>query len=119
MSGNNRTFFSYFSSREEFSIKDEFLSRLIYPNPLDPTGIEFKLPAEARVTLVMFDTEGRELGKLIDGQVLSAGTHAVDFLARGYTRGVYLCRLFIDNGGETLIDTKRIVLGSRSGNIKP
>jgi hypothetical protein len=68
------------------------------------------LPEKATVTLTLFDAEGRELAKLIDNRTLQAGTHIVDFVANGYAQGVYLYRLFIDNGIETLIDTKRVAV---------
>jgi hypothetical protein len=85
---------------------------------LKPSGIEFDLPGEARVTLALFDPEGRELATLIDGQLFGPGTHAVDFIARGYTNGVYLYRLSIENGGERFVDTRRIVLGTQSEETK-
>ena len=70
------------------------------------------------MTLTLFDTEGRELATLIDGQLHTPGTHMVDFIARGYTNGVYLYRLSIDNGGERFVDTRRIVLGTQSDETK-
>lgn len=70
------------------------------------------------MTLTLFDLEGRELATLFDGQLFKPGTHAVDFIARGYTNGVYIYRLSIDNGGEKLVDTRRIALGTQSDESK-
>ena len=91
--------------------KSEFTSRLTYPDPLKPSGIEFDLPEDSRVTLVLFDPQGHELAKVIEDQLLTAGTHSIDFVAHGFSQGAYLCRLSVAFGGKQFIDTKRIVVG--------
>jgi len=92
-------------------IKSSFASRLIYPDPLKATGIEFDLPASGLVTLVLFDQDGRAVGTLIDNQSLTAGKHIVDFVSHGFVQGVYFYRLTVDTGEEKLIDTKLVVVG--------
>jgi hypothetical protein len=47
------------------------------------------------VALQVFDLMGREVGRLIDGQ-LPAGKHTADFRAEGLPSGVYLYRLQVD-----------------------
>ena len=64
-----------------------------YPNPFNPTTtIEYKLPNEARVQLVLYDNLGREVRRLTDA-VRQAGFYRVVFDAAGYSSGVYYCRL--------------------------
>jgi hypothetical protein len=77
--------------------------------------LEFDLPEEARVTLTLFDTDGRELATLIKEELFRPGTHNVDFVERGYTKGVYLYRLSVDSGEEKFVDTRRIVIGHHGG----
>lgn len=93
------------------AINQEFSSRLSYPDPLKPSGIEFTLPEPSSVTLTIFDTEGHEVAKLIDNVRMQAGTHSVDFVSRGYAQGTYYYRLHVEVAGKQLIDTKRIVVG--------
>lgn len=89
----------------------EFTSRLSYPNPFGPTGVEFDLPEDGYVTLTVFDGEGNELATLINNEWRTAGTHVVDFTQRGYNHGAYFYRLRVTIGAKDFIDTKRIVVG--------
>lgn len=93
-------------------MEKEFVSRLTYPDPFSPSGIEFNLPAEARITLKLLNESGDELATLVDQQTYNAGMHRIDLGQHGYTKGIFFYRLAIDRDGKTLIDTKRIVLTS-------
>ncbi len=106
--------------RGENSAMKEFSSRLTYPNPFNPSGLEFDLPAIARVTLQIFDMEGKEIAALLQDQELQAGKHTVEFYdARGEVRWgtnhadgrhMFFYRLSVEIGGERHTHTKRIVL---------
>ena len=93
----------------------QFTSRLAYPNPFSPSGIDFDLPAEARVTLKIFDAGGREVANLIDGNSFGAGTHHVDLDPSQWSRGTaemkesFFYRLSIEYDGKSYVDTKQIV----------
>ncbi len=83
-----------------------------YPNPFNPsTIIRFALPADATVSLRIYDILGREVRRLIDGNSYSAGIHSVTWFARDdrgvpVSNGVYLYR--IEAGGY--MQVKRMVL---------
>jgi len=68
------------------------------PNPFNPTtSISYVLPARTRVTLRIYNVEGRPVATLVDG-VEAAGSHAVDWNGRNETgapqpSGVYFYRL--------------------------
>ncbi|MBN1446391.1 MAG: T9SS type A sorting domain-containing protein, partial [Bacteroidetes bacterium] len=63
------------------------------PNPFNPqTLIEFHLPQDDFVRLVVFDTHGREIAILADGYHV-AGDHAVNFSADQLPSGLYFYRL--------------------------
>ena len=74
------------------------------PNPFNPrTTVRFTTPAAAPVDLAVYDLQGRLVRRLLAGEQLAAGAHAVVFdghddagLALG--AGIYLCRLEV--GGE-------------------
>lgn len=82
-----------------------------FPNPFNPsTTIMLRLTARTRVSLSIYNLEGKFVRMLVDG-VLPAGNRAVVWDgrdARGdmVSSGVYLCRLKTDRG----VRTKKMVL---------
>jgi hypothetical protein len=69
------------------------------------------LPEDSVVTLTLLDPAGQEIARVIDAKSLPAGTHNVDFLAKGYNQGLYFYRLHIVTQAKTFTDTKRIFIG--------
>ncbi len=75
------------------------------PNPFNPsTTIRFALPNDTRVSLVVYDTRGRRVRTLVDGDLV-AGTHDVTWTGRddrgaAVGSGVYFVRL--DAQGKAL-----------------
>ena len=64
-----------------------------YPNPFNPgTKISFRLTADSKVNLKVFDMLGQEVATLIN-TVLDAGSHHVDFDASDLNSGVYFYKL--------------------------
>ncbi len=64
-----------------------------YPNPFNPaTTIEYTLPQQSHVKMVVYDIMGREVATLVDG-FKSAGKYVVLWNASRCASGVYLCRL--------------------------
>lgn len=71
----------------------EFALSHNYPNPFNPsTMISFQLPESSLVRLSVFDVQGREVARLVDGS-LPAGTHAVQFSASNLPSGLYVYTL--------------------------
>ncbi len=74
---------------------------LATPSP-DPVRagarVRFALPTPRRVTLAIYDVQGRFVARLLDRATLAAGTHDVAFSARRWAPGLYLCRLRTDDG---------------------
>jgi len=72
-----------------------------YPNPFNPqTTIQFGLPAASSVQLEVFDSVGRRVKAVVEGQFYSPGRHTVTFDGSGLASGVYIYRL---RAGNTLI----------------
>ncbi len=68
-----------------------------YPNPFNPnTHINFTLPKDSNVKLVVYDVLGREVARLVDGRV-QAGDHSINFNAGNLSSGLYFYRLQTDN----------------------
>jgi len=91
-------------------------SRLTYPNPFSPSGIDFDLPDEARVTLKILDAAGQEITTLIDQVMYAAGTHHIEVGPTPWAQSlsnaqeIYFYRLCAEYGGKGHIDTKKIIL---------
>ncbi len=72
-----------------------------YPNPFNPaTRIDYELPAQAFVTLSVFDVEGRLVDVLVSG-VRPAGRHVVEWDASRRSSGIYFYRLVSGGFAET------------------
>jgi hypothetical protein len=89
-------------------VPNEITSRLVYPNPFQPTGIEFELYSDAIVTLKILDSEGREAELLLDKKRQSAGRHIVSFDAAKYKTGQYWYEISIEADGKTVVETREI-----------
>ena len=64
-----------------------------YPNPFNPsTNIQYTLPEDARVTLTIYNLQGREVAQLVN-EVQQAGTHTVAFEASSLASGTYLYKI--------------------------
>jgi hypothetical protein len=84
----------------------EFRLEQNYPNPFNPTTVvSCQLPVASRVTLIVYDILGREVARLLDGQI-EAGRHDVAFDGSGMASGVYMYRLSAGN----YVESKKMVL---------
>jgi hypothetical protein len=91
----------------------EFVLQQNYPNPFNPsTNIEFTLATNSRVSLTVFDINGREVAKVYDQQVLSSGIHSSSFDASTLASGTYIYRIdaFPINGGSPFTQSRTMTL---------
>ena len=80
---------------KEFSLSQN------YPNPFNPsTVIEFALPKDANVNLVVYNMIGQKVMTLVDG-LTPAGYHSVKLDGTNLASGMYLYRL--TTGKQTII----------------
>lgn len=90
----------------ESALPDEDILARNYPNPFNPTTrIEFSLNSPKDVRLDIFDSIGRKVSTLFNGE-LNKGFHFVDFDGSGLSSGVYFYR--IRTNEQTL--TQKMVL---------
>ncbi len=86
-------------SVENNSNPNDFKLSQNYPNPFNPTTkINFSLPAASKVTLTIFDLNGKEITKIINEQNYSQGSHSSvwngkDFNGNNVSSGLYFYRL--------------------------
>ena len=82
-----------------------------YPNPFNPsTMVNFAVPEQAHVKIVVYDIIGREVLTLVDGEYV-AGYHRATFTATNLASGVYFYRMMsVGASGKTFVQTKKLLL---------
>ena len=81
----------------------------VYPNPAYETAkIEFSLAGDEPVTILIYDSQGKERMVLVD-EKLNAGFHSIEFKPAGYGAGLYLCVLRSKNS----VSTWKIFIGKK------
>ncbi len=88
------------------NIPDKFNLSQNYPNPFNPsTTINYQLPFNGNVKLVVYDAMGREIKTLVN-EKQNAGSYQVEFDGTNYPSGVYFYKLQTESYSET----KKMVL---------
>lgn len=88
-------------------IPEGFVLDQNYPNPFNPTTtIRFKLPQASNVQLTVYNILGQKVAVLLDTK-LNAGTHLVQFNARGLASGLYFYRL---KAGNYIMNRKMMLI---------
>lgn len=81
-----------------------------YPNPFNPvTKINYELPKDGKVKLVIYDILGREIQSLVNNEFKQAGRYTVEFNGSQFASGVYFYRLQVE-GGNKYTAVKKMVL---------
>ncbi|GAB5408623.1 MAG: hypothetical protein BalsKO_09880 [Balneolaceae bacterium] len=94
------------STDEEIDTPSELKLEQNYPNPFNPsTNIEFSLPTASQVSLIIYNSIGQQVSKLLDTR-LNQGAHSITWNAKLAPTGVYFYQLKTANA--TL--TKRMLL---------
>jgi hypothetical protein len=91
------------------SIPKDFSLAQNYPNPFNPsTKIEFAMPVNGNVKLVIYDITGREVQNLVS-EFKPAGYYSVQFNASSLSSGMYIYKLSVS--GEKNFDyTRKMML---------
>ncbi len=85
-------------TRDNQNLPIEYLLVQNYPNPFNAnTNIEFTIPKSLNVSLIIYNTLGQELVRLIDRENLNPGQYSVRWEANDQPSGVYLCSIITDN----------------------
>ena len=80
-----------------------------YPNPFNPvTKINYELPKDGKVKLVIYDILGREI-KTLANEIKQAGKYTVEFNGSQLASGVYFYRIQVE-GGKSYTAVKKMVL---------
>jgi hypothetical protein len=81
-----------------------------YPNPSNPkTRIDFELPFDGKVTLIIYDIIGREVVSILN-ETKEAGYYTAEFDGSNLASGMYFYRLIIEGEGQKFSKTMKMVL---------
>lgn len=96
---------------EPNSIPEIFGLAQNYPNPFNPsTNLQFELPEQAQVSLVVFNITGQKVSTLVD-QHLNAGFHTYTFDASSLPSGMYIAQMeAIGLSGEVFTKSMKMQL---------
>ncbi len=89
--------FEYFAlnGEVEIGVPAKFELSQNYPNPFNPaTNIDFELPFDGKVYIVIFDITGREVKTLLN-ESRTAGFHTIRFNASDLSSGLYFYRILV------------------------
>ncbi len=94
----------------ETGLAEKFTLKANYPNPFNPsTTIEYEIGDASYVSMKIYDTTGREVATLVEGE-LPPGRYTHVWSADGFASGVYYCRLSANTGGVNHFEEQKIVL---------
>ncbi|MBK8984027.1 MAG: T9SS type A sorting domain-containing protein [Ignavibacteria bacterium] len=105
--------FEYFnlSNEIEVGIPDVYKLSQNYPNPFNPsTKIDYDIPYDGNVSILLYDISGREAAKLVN-EVKTAGYYTAVFNGSNLASGMYFYRINAANtNGSNFVSTKKMVL---------
>ncbi len=85
------------ASGSSIEISEDFVLQQNYPNPFNPsTVIRYSLPVNSRVTLKVYDIQGKEVATLVD-EFQIAGFKSIVWNANNIASGIYLCNISANN----------------------
>jgi len=74
-------------------LPDQFSLESAYPNPFNPTTtLNFSLPIESEVNIIVYNLQGREVVSLLD-ETMYAGYHSITWHADNNSSGVYFVKM--------------------------
>lgn len=90
----------------EITAPKQFMLSQNYPNPFNPvTTINYSLPIDSKVMLVVYNINGEKVAELVN-EMQTAGSYNIPFSANGLASGTYIYRL---QAGE-FVQTKKMIL---------
>ncbi|MCZ7554932.1 MAG: hypothetical protein M5R41_00845 [Bacteroidia bacterium] len=81
---------------------DPVITKLIYPDPFEPAGLEVDLPDDALVTVTVTDDAGTIIHTVVNSVPMQKGRHTISLIGGVDRRGPLYCRLTAVIGSETV-----------------
>jgi len=90
---NNRGVEHFLSNVVTVGVPKKYAISQNYPNPFNPTTkIDFELPNDSKVSILIFDILGRKITSLVNG-LKKAGYYTVEFDGSNFASGMYFYRI--------------------------
>lgn len=92
------------ASAEALPLPDDYALGPSFPNPFNPvTHFELKLPEDGYISIVIYNTIGREVTRILDHEYLEADVYQLswngtDEQGHSMPSGLYFCRLEVKQG---------------------
>jgi photosystem II stability/assembly factor-like uncharacterized protein len=102
--------YEYFSlnSTIEVTLPGKFNLSQNYPNPFNPvTKIDYQIPENSKVNIVLYDMTGKEVKTLVNSEQ-SAGFYTVQLNAGNLSSGIYFYKMIASSKGNNVIFTKKL-----------
>ena len=101
------TFNTEVSGLEDDGVPNEYALAKNFPNPFNPTTtLQYQLPREDHVSLIIFDVRGREIMKLVEGVKPQGGHTQIwdghDAYGHPVSSGMYLYRMETSHFSKTM-----------------
>ncbi len=98
------------SSQNQAQVPSAYSVSQNYPNPFNPsTKIDYALPFDSRVSIKVYDINGREVATIVDNNQ-NAGAYSVSFNASGLSSGACFYRISASGNGRNFTETKKMIL---------
>jgi hypothetical protein len=95
---------------QQNTIPDTYELSQNFPNPFNPTTkIQYALPMDGKVQLIIYDILGREVVKLVNNEFNQAGRYVKEFNGSRLASGIYFYRILV-NDGKDFNSVKKMVL---------
>ncbi|MBE2218567.1 MAG: T9SS type A sorting domain-containing protein [Ignavibacteria bacterium] len=104
--------FEYFSLESDVIVNPpgKFEMSQNYPNPSNPNcKINFEMPVNGKVSIVVYDLLGREVNTLLN-ENREADYYTIEFDGSNLASGVYFYRIYAQGEGQTFTKTMKMVL---------
>ncbi|MBS1494577.1 MAG: T9SS type A sorting domain-containing protein [Bacteroidetes bacterium] len=104
--------FEYFALNNEVNVGQpkDFIVSQNYPNPFNPTtNIDYEIPFDGLVKIIVFDNLGREVKTLVNSNV-NAGYYRAEFNAAGLPSGIYFYRVNLTSGSQKFEKVSKMML---------
>jgi hypothetical protein len=94
------------SLQEAIILPESYSLAAAYPNPFNPTTtINFAIPADAQVSISVYNLQGREVVSLANGSY-DAGYHSIIWNADTHSSGVYFVKMI----AGSYVNTQKLML---------
>ena len=94
----------------EVGVPDKFIVSQNYPNPFNPsTKIDYAIPFDGKVNLVIYDMTGREV-KRVFSENITAGYYTSEINIGSLASGVYIYKLTAEGNSQKQTMTKKMAI---------